>query len=33
VLERGGLVCTSGKRIVAYATLAGVNVNVYGYEG
>ena len=33
VLERGGLVCTSGKLIVAYATLAGVNVNVYGYEG
>jgi len=33
VLERGGLVCTSGKLIVAFATLAGVNVNVYGYEG
>jgi hypothetical protein len=33
VLERGGLVCTSGKLIVAYATLAGINVNVYGYEG
>jgi hypothetical protein len=31
VLERGGLVCTSGKLIVAYATAAGVNV--YGYEG
>lgn len=33
VLERGGLVCTSGKLIVAYATSAGVSVNVYGYEG
>ena len=33
VLERGGLVCTTGKLIVAYATLAGINVNVYGYEG
>jgi hypothetical protein len=33
VLERGGLVCTSGKLIVAYATLSGVSVNVYGYEG
>lgn len=33
VLDRGGLVCTAGKRVVAYATLAGVNVNVYGYEG
>lgn len=33
VLERGGLVCTSGKRVVAYASLAGINVNVYGYEG
>ena len=33
VLERGGLVCTSGKLIVAYATLAGINVNIYGYEG
>jgi hypothetical protein len=33
VLERGGLVCTLGKRVVAYATAAGVTVNVYGYEG
>lgn len=33
VLERGGLVCTSGKIVVAYATLAGISVNVYGYEG
>ena len=33
VLERGGLVCTSGKLIVAFATLAGVSVNIYGYEG
>jgi hypothetical protein len=33
VLERGGLVCTSGKIVVAYATLAGISVNIYGYEG
>ena len=33
VLERGGLVCTAGKLIVAYASQAGVSVNVYGYEG
>jgi hypothetical protein len=33
VLERGGVVCTAGKLIVAYATAAGVNVNIYGYEG
>jgi hypothetical protein len=33
VLERGGLVATSGKIVVAYATLAGINVNIYGYEG
>lgn len=33
VLERGGLVATSGKLIVAFATIAGVSVNVYGYEG
>jgi hypothetical protein len=33
VLERGGLVATSGKVVVAYATLAGINVNIYGYEG
>ena len=28
-----GLVATAGKLVVAYATLAGINVNVYGYEG
>jgi hypothetical protein len=33
VLERGGLVATSGKLIVAFATGAGISVNVYGYEG
>ena len=33
VLERGGLVATAGKLIVAYATNTGVSVNVYGYEG
>lgn len=33
VLERGGLVATSGKLIVAYATSTGISVNVYGYEG
>jgi hypothetical protein len=33
VLERGGIVATAGKLVVAYATVAGVNVNVYGYEG
>jgi hypothetical protein len=33
VLERGGLVATAGKLIVAYATYTGVSVNVYGYEG
>jgi hypothetical protein len=33
VLERGGIVATSGKRVVAYSSVAGVNVNVYGYEG
>jgi hypothetical protein len=33
VLERGGLVATSGKLVVAYASVAGVSVNVYGYEG
>jgi hypothetical protein len=32
-LERGGLVCTAGKLVVAYATIAGIHVNVYGYEG
>ena len=33
VLERGGIVATSGKLVVAYASVAGVSVNVYGYEG
>lgn len=33
VLERGGLVATSGKLVVAFASIAGVSVNVYGYEG
>lgn len=33
VLERGGIVATAGKLIVASSTVAGVNVNVYGYEG
>lgn len=33
VLERGGLVATAGKLIVAYANNTGVSVNVYGYEG
>jgi hypothetical protein len=33
VLERGGIVATTGKRVVAFATSAGVTVNVYGYEG
>jgi hypothetical protein len=33
VLERGGIVATSGKLIVAFSTVAGVAVNIYGYEG
>lgn len=33
VLERGGLVGTAAKLVVANATLAGINVNVYGFEG
>jgi len=33
VLERGGIVATAGKLIVAFASFAGVSVNVYGYEG
>ena len=33
VLERGGIVATTGKRVVAFATSAGITVNVYGYEG
>lgn len=33
VLERGGIAATAGKLVVAYSTIAGVSVNVYGYEG
>jgi len=33
VLERGGIVATSAKLVVAYASVAGVSVNIYGYEG
>ena len=33
VLERGGIVATAGKLVVARSTIAGVSVNVYGYEG
>lgn len=33
VLERGGLVATAAKLVVAYATQAGITVNVYGFEG
>ena len=33
VLERGGLVATAAKLVVAFATQAGINVNVYGFEG
>jgi hypothetical protein len=33
VLERGGIVTTSGERIVAFANFAGINVNIYGFEG
>jgi len=33
VLERGGIVSTTGKLVVAFATSAGITVNVYGYEG
>jgi hypothetical protein len=33
VLERGGIVATSGKRVVGYAYFAGISINVYGYEG
>lgn len=32
VLERGGLVMNAGKIVVAYASLAGISVSVYGYE-
>lgn len=31
--ERGGIVATQNERVVALSTVAGVNVNVYGYEG
>jgi len=33
VLERGGIVGTASKQVVAYANTSGVSVNVYGYEG
>ena len=33
VLERGGIVATTGKNVVVLSTIAGVNVNIYGYEG
>lgn len=33
VLERGGIVATAGKLIVAFANATGVSVNVYGFEG
>ena len=33
VLERGGLVATAAKLVVAYANIAGININVYGFEG
>jgi len=33
VLERGGLVCTSGKLVIGYAVSSGIQMNVYGYEG
>ena len=32
-LERGGIVATQNERVVVFSTVAGVNVNVYGYEG
>ena len=32
VLERGGLVATAGKQIVAYVSAATASVSVYGYE-
>lgn len=32
ILERGGIVATSGKLVVAYANASGISVNVYGYE-
>ena len=34
VLDRGGIVATAGKYVVASATVASaISVNVYGYEG
>lgn len=33
VLERGGIVATASKLVVAFSNTAGVSVNVYGYEG
>lgn len=32
VLERGGLVAQAAKLVVAYSSIAGVSVSVYGYE-
>lgn len=32
VLERGGIVLRATQTIVVYASVAGVNVNVWGYE-
>jgi hypothetical protein len=31
--ERTGLVAQTGKRVVVYTSIAGVSVQVYGYEG
>ena len=31
-LERTGIVVSAGKNIVAYASIAGVSVSVYGFE-
>ena len=32
VLEKTGIVISGDKKVVAYATAAGVSINVYGYE-
>ena len=32
VLERSGVVISSGKSVVAYSSVSGINVNVYGFE-
>lgn len=32
VLERGGLVADANKHVVAYSSIAGVSVSVFGYE-